>query len=97
MTEHLKVLILKAKALYYLCSENKAADQLRSYRTVDLCLCFSHMQTAGFPMMQLILYYFELLYNNSNDLGFAPSKDSDQLGHPPRLIRVLAVYSLVSS
>ena len=44
--------------LYYLCSENKGADQLRGYREADLCLClricksqvslFSHMQKSGF-------------------------------------------------
>ena len=26
--------------LYYLCSENKGADQLRGYRETDLHLCF---------------------------------------------------------
>ena len=26
--------------LYYLCSENKGADQLRGYPEADLCLCF---------------------------------------------------------
>ena len=26
--------------LYYLCSENKGADQLRNYCAADLCLCF---------------------------------------------------------
>ena len=28
------------KGLYYLCSENKGADQLRSYHEADLRLCF---------------------------------------------------------
>ena len=31
--------------LYYLCSENKGADQLRSYRVADLRLCF-HVKTG---------------------------------------------------
>ena len=26
--------------MYYLCSENEGADQLRGYREADLCLCF---------------------------------------------------------
>ena len=26
--------------MYYPCSENKGADQLRGYREADLCLCF---------------------------------------------------------
>ena len=28
------------EGLYYLCSENKGADQLRGYREADLRLCF---------------------------------------------------------
>ena len=34
--------ILKAEGIYYLCSENKRADQLCCYCPVDLCLCFIH-------------------------------------------------------
>ena len=34
--------------LYYLCSENKGAGQLRSYRAGDLCLLFSPMQKQVF-------------------------------------------------
>ena len=30
----------KVEGLYYLCSENKGADQLRGYREADLRLCF---------------------------------------------------------
>ena len=30
----------KEEELYYLCSENKGADQLRGYREADLRLCF---------------------------------------------------------
>ena len=35
-----KVWIQKGEALYYPCSENKGADQLRSYCEADLRLCF---------------------------------------------------------
>ena len=35
--------------LYYPCNENKGADQLRSYREADLCLC-----SVGFLMQWLI-------------------------------------------
>ena len=35
-----KFWILKVEELYYLCSENKGADQLRSYCEADLRLCF---------------------------------------------------------
>ena len=35
-----KFWILEEEKLYYLCSENKGADQLRSYCEADLRLCF---------------------------------------------------------
>ena len=38
--------------MYYLCRENKDADQLRGYREADLRL-FSHMQNVGFLMTRL--------------------------------------------
>ena len=31
---------LKEEELFYLCSENHGADQLRSHCEADLCLCF---------------------------------------------------------
>ena len=39
--------------MYYPCSENKGADQLRSYCEADLRLLFSPMQIVGFPMQRL--------------------------------------------
>ena len=32
--------IYKVVEVFYPCSENKGADQLRSYYEADLCLCF---------------------------------------------------------
>ena len=40
MARCLKFWILKEEELYYTCSENKGADQLRGYREADLRLCF---------------------------------------------------------
>ena len=40
MARGLKYGILKVEGLYYLCSENKGADQLCGNRTADLLLCF---------------------------------------------------------
>ena len=37
----LEALIKKVDELYYLCSENKGADQVRNYCTADLRLCFA--------------------------------------------------------
>ena len=40
MDRSLKFCIKEVKGLYYLCSENKGADQLHGYREADLRLCF---------------------------------------------------------
>ena len=40
MARGLKLRIWKVEELYYLCSENKGADQLLGYREADLRLCF---------------------------------------------------------
>ena len=40
MARSLKFRIQKVEGLYYPCSENKGADQLRGYREADLRLCF---------------------------------------------------------
>ena len=39
MARGLKFRIRKVEGLYYPCSENKGADQLRGYREADLRLC----------------------------------------------------------
>ena len=54
MARGLKFGIKEVEGLFYLCSENKGADQLRSYREADLRLCFLYMQKAGFLMTRLI-------------------------------------------
>ena len=40
MARGLKFRIYEVEGLYYLCSENKGADQPRGYREADLRLCF---------------------------------------------------------
>ena len=44
-----KFWIQKLEALYYPCSENKGADQLRSYCEADLRLCFRLCRLLIFP------------------------------------------------
>ena len=44
-----KFWIKKVEELYYPCSENKGADQLRSYCEADLCLCFHLCRLLVFP------------------------------------------------
>ena len=40
ITKDLKFRIKEVEGLYYLCSENKGADELRGHREADLRLCF---------------------------------------------------------
>ena len=49
MVRGLKLWILKVEELYYLCSEKKGADQLRSYCEADLRLCFGLCRLLVFP------------------------------------------------
>ena len=44
-----KFWIKKVEVLYYPCSENKGADQLRSYCEADLRLCFRPCRLFVFP------------------------------------------------
>ena len=48
MARGLKFRIKKVEGLFYLCSENKGADQLCGYREADLCLCFRICKTLVF-------------------------------------------------
>ena len=48
MARDLKFRIKKVEGLYYQCSENKGADQLRGYRKADLRLCFRICKTLVF-------------------------------------------------
>ena len=47
--ERLEILDLKVEELYYPCSENKGAEQLRSYCEADLHLCFRLCRLLVFP------------------------------------------------
>ena len=49
MARDWKFWIYKVEELYYPCSENKGADQLRGYREADLRLCFRPSRLLVFP------------------------------------------------
>ena len=53
----LKFGMKEEEGLYYPCSENKSADQLRGYREAGLRLLFSHMQIVGFLMQWHLVVY----------------------------------------
>ena len=42
------------EGVYYLCSENKGADQLRGYHAADLRLCFLACKKASIVIMGFI-------------------------------------------
>ena len=48
MATGLKFRIQKVEGLYYPCSENKGADQLRGYHEADLRLCFRIYEKPAF-------------------------------------------------
>ena len=49
MARCLKFRILEVESMYYVCSENKGADQLRGNRAADLRLYFRMYKKAKFP------------------------------------------------
>ena len=86
------------EGLYYPCSENKGADQLRGYREADLRLCFLHMQKAGFLITRLksdrVVAQADLSLcwaHKIISVEFASHEDSDQPRYLPSLIKVSAV------
>ena len=54
MARGLKFPIKEVEGLYYLCSENKGADQLRGYGEADLCLCFRICKIPVFSQRKAI-------------------------------------------
>ena len=56
MARGLKFRIYSVEGSYYLCNENKGADQLRGYREDESASLFSHMQNVGFLMTRLKLF-----------------------------------------
>ena len=53
MARSLKFWIEKEEELYYPCSENEGADQLRSYCEADLQLCFGLCKMFSHDVAQL--------------------------------------------
>ena len=58
MAGGLKFRILEVEGLYYPCSENKGADQLRGYRETDLRLCFRICKKPVFSYRGSIHFQF---------------------------------------
>ena len=80
MARGLKFRLKKVEELYYLCSENKGADQLRGYREADLRLClrickcwFSH-DAAHFIFDNLMTIRLQKEKKTSPYLCFLNSK-----------------------
>ena len=57
-------------------------------KKVMKCICAAYLDSRK--------KHFELPHDKTNKMTFVPSEDSDQPGHPPRLIRVFAVRSVGS-
>ena len=57
MARGLKFRIWKKEGLYYLCSENEGADQLRGYREADLRPCFRICKMLVFSWRGSFVWY----------------------------------------
>ena len=77
MARFLKFRILEVEGLYYPCSENKGADQLRGYCEADLRLCFRICKKQVFSHRGS--FYLRLIHENSYILSnCANDKAADQ-------------------
>ena len=54
------------------------------------------MKVKSMIMRSLVWVYTKPPHDKTNKVTCAPSKDSDQPGHPPSLIRVFTVHSMGS-
>ena len=63
--------------MYYPCSDNKGADQLRSYREAGLRLCFRIRRLLVFSLDGSLIYLriklFALFYSRDYDMCLPPS------------------------
>ena len=62
MTQGLKFRIQKVEGLYFLCSENIGADQLRVYCKADLRLCLRISKNPFFSQQGSYVTSIDLLY-----------------------------------
>ena len=73
MEDSLSFWIMIEEGLYYLCSENKEADQLRSDCAADLHLCFRICKKTGF----LITWHLKIIVERISIMHFMPHKFVD--------------------
>ena len=69
MARGLKFRIYEVERLYYICSVNKGADQLSSYRAADIRLCFRKCKKQVFKLHGSYInkkYEMHILYCNAH-------------------------------
>ena len=72
--------------MYYLCSENKGSDQLRSYCEADLHLCFRLCRLLVFILLCKISLFCSISYKknfmfNSAEHGIYPALDCQNVNN----------------
>ena len=82
MARGMEYLIKEVEGLYNLCSQNKSADQLHSYRTADLCLCFRICKNQVFyDTAQIIKHPITVLLFNKAGFENKSIDDLTTCGH----------------
>ena len=66
MARSLRFRIKEEEEVYYPCSENKGAYQIRGYREADLRLCFRIGKKSGF-LMTLLIYGHVKIFNTYDE------------------------------
>ena len=69
-------------------SQYDIMGSMRNVKNVMKCICAAYVDTRK--------KHFEPPHDNTSKMSFVPSKDSDQPGYQPSLIRVFVVRSVGS-
>ena len=75
-----------------------AAALLWGHQWQPATQCISHAQAVRIPILKHLnvnIKTTELHHDKTNEMACAPSKDSDQPGHSPSLIRIFVVPSVL--
>ena len=85
--------------MYYLCSENKGADQLRGYREADLRLCFRICKMLVFSRRGSIAFLLVIHYDIRNLMTKRDFDCADPLlSHPEDelIADIMAFHEVIS-
>ena len=96
MTATIKVYPANIKIIWYYYFCVKEVHYIPDSTTVVENISNLTIMTHINAHLKVLIHVHEPPHNKTNKMTCVPSKDSDQSGHPPSMIRVYAVHSMGS-